>query len=118
MTFKANEIEQYPYLVYTDDAGNVYEPESGGGGGGGGEILIVNYDKDDTGALDKTWNEISNAGIAILTWSDGPGKYFILIYTVWKFQGAYGISAYDYASESLYDFATESADSYPVFQEG
>ena len=34
MTFKANEIEQYPYLVYTDDAGNVYDPNGGGGGGG------------------------------------------------------------------------------------
>lgn len=38
MTFKANEIEQYPYLVYTDDAGNVYDPNGGGGGGGGGEV--------------------------------------------------------------------------------
>ena len=33
MTFKANEIEQYPYLVYTDDAGNIYDPNGGGGGG-------------------------------------------------------------------------------------
>lgn len=37
MTFKANEIEQYPYLVYTDDAGNVYDPN---GGGGGGEVTV------------------------------------------------------------------------------
>lgn len=35
MTFKANDIEQYPYLVYTDNAGNVYDPNGGGGGGGG-----------------------------------------------------------------------------------
>ena len=118
MTFKANEIEQYPYLVYTDDAGNVYEPESGGGGGGGNGIFIVNYDKGDTGALDKTWKEISDAGIAVITWNSGPGKYFILIYTIWEFQGAYGVSAYDYESQTVYDFAAESADGYPVFQEG
>lgn len=50
MTFKANEIEQYPYLVYTDDAGNVYDPNGGGGGGSIPKHSIVDmyvYDEDE-----------------------------------------------------------------------
>ena len=60
MTFKANEIEQYPYLVYTDDAGNVYEPESGGGGGGGGATVLITKRNDDN-QLDKKAGEIKAA---------------------------------------------------------
>lgn len=51
MTYKANDVEQYPYLVYTDDAGAIYDPN---GGGGGGEVtadscvMLTIYDGDIT----------------------------------------------------------------------
>ena len=121
MTFKANEIEQYPYLVYTDDAGNVYDPNGGGGGGGG--ATIVNATENVEGTLDKTWNEITNADAAFIKWTVSVPfeiNYSAPIHTCFEYQGMYGISVYTVSEGELVvrDYVAESADGYPVFQEG
>ena len=112
MTFKANEIEQYPYLVYTDDAGTVYEPESGGGGGGGGATVLITKRNDDN-QLDKKAGEIKAAmetGVVYIQ-TGAIRKTLTAIVTVIEEEGEY---AFFTSGGAEYDAATP--DDYPELE--
>ena len=98
--------------------------KSGGGGGSGGGVLVVHADEQ-TMTLDKTWQEIHDADIAVVTiendsiatkmWYDvlsvsapSPGvtKYSVSMIT------------YNQGTSTVVSFKTDSADGYPVVDMG
>lgn len=107
------------------DYSNAGQSSGGGGGSGGGGVLIVNVD-DETGTLDKTWQEIADAKYAVLAF-EKDGKTDIS--PLWWFQrdGAnYKVAFVQFTpmlSEPLQLeawmmlFVTNSADGYPVAHE-
>jgi hypothetical protein len=54
----------------------------GGGGSSGGGVLVVNMVSDETGELDKTWKEISDAGFSVLKQIDGAETVFAVISSI------------------------------------
>lgn len=112
MTFKANEIEQYPYLVYTDDAGNVYDPNGGGGGGGGDGVIVVNDVED---VLDKTAIEIFSAmtasTVCILGEADESTTYLNIITTAEKIGDEFNF----YCNGASDIYHANAPDDYPEY---
>lgn len=107
-------------LVYN---GTTHKWENGSSSGGGGALVVsVNPD---TGALDKTWQEIHDAGLAVI-WiqSSESEKNLAFFYNV-RSESAiplYVVSAAlvtDDGTTTLYTirFETGSADGYPVAQD-
>lgn len=123
--------EQYLNAIATDDKSGLPEfPQSrmeqyleviaqnGGGGGGGGGALVVHADEN--GVLDKTWQEISDAGVALINFERNcgilasietpsrPGDNYGVTFAMFLFDG----SGFD----DPLTFATDSANGYPVMQ--
>ena len=75
-----------------------------------GNVLIVNADND--GILDKTWQEISDAGFSVLYTQDG--SQLLQIYCA-ENNGEYMVSYWTFEMESASVFIASSASSYPEF---
>lgn len=89
---------------------------SGGGGGqGGSNVLVVNLNTD-TGALDKTWNEISENPVAFVYIIQPDGDTRFPISGTWVSDGSYGVNVMGDAA--TLQAVTDSADGYPVAQMG
>lgn len=77
-------------------------------------VLVVNA-IGETGTLDKTWQEIHDAGLAVL-WIDGD---LGIVCSIGTNAGAYEIVASVFNNQDgmwgLLTFLTDSADGYPVF---
>ena len=106
--------------VSTSDSGKVltvnssgeWEPSSGGGGTGGG-VLVCTVDAD-TGALDHTWQEISDAGYAVLDLQENGICPTIQIAD----NGGYGVLFLNFSTSSNLTFVAQTADDYPVYDNG
>lgn len=90
----------------------------GGGGSSGGGVLVVNVDED-TGALDKTWQEIHDASFAVIKTTDSNGSYTSFIVAAGKIKNlqtgdyVYVIQFTDV--EQSFRAETDSPNGYPVF---
>ena len=90
---------------------------SGGGGGSGGGVLVVHMNTE-SGVLDKTWNEINMADVAVVVFSgneDGETyKMREFVTQTLISNGSYSVSTVNDGAGASY--ATDSADGYPVHQ--
>ena len=82
--------------------------DSGGGGGGGG-VLVVNVND---GALDKTWQEIHDAGFAV-TFGDGIDSGYMICVSIYAEEGEYGVSFWAVGLSEPMSFVASSATGYP-----
>ena len=84
----------------------------GGGGSSGGGVLVVNLVNAETGELDKTWKEISDAGFSVLKFVNGEETGFVAI----------SLFGYDSGDNQYYvqygddDFAANSQTDYPTYR--
>lgn len=93
----------------------------GGGSGGGGGVLVVN---DVEGVLDKTWQEIYDAPLAVLVMQNGEIKEFNHVWSVGNYNGTYGVLFFstgfreDVGGYVLGErpYATNSPNDYPAYQ--
>ena len=94
--------------------------DNGSGGGTGGGVLVVN---DNNGTLDKTWQEITNAGFAIIL-DDSLQFAGTQILALARFKADEEESEYVVAFISLFNtsaalvsYIAESAEGYPTLSE-
>ena len=92
----------------------IINASGGGGGGTGGGALIVH---DNDGTLDKTWQEIADAGFAILNIEGTVGftcnlehsdAYYVTFATILPTGTGF---------DDPFGYATESANGYPVMSD-
>lgn len=83
------------------------ESESSGGGSGGG-VLVVN---DVNGTLDKTWQEIYDADLAVIR--DGDKRYSV--YGAYQGKGTYDVSYFAASAGNVVisSYSASSTDGYP-----
>ena len=104
--------------VLTIDASGVPVWAENSGGGSSGGVLVVGMDAD-TGALDKTWQEIHDADYAVLKANiDGMDSWCYLIMTYASDDG-YEVAFCMTAPENppsfeVLPFSADSANGYPV----
>ena len=80
-----------------------------------GGVLVCTMDGQ-TMALDKTWQEIADAGFAVLSASEGGGTIFATINSIGGGDGNYHVV---FVSGSMQlTFLASSADGYPVMDTG
>ena len=94
--------------IVTADKLNKLEQGVASAGGGGG-VLIVTADIE-TGALNKTWQEIHDA--VPLVWLEREGNYNPL-YSIYESSGDYVVTFGNGSAA----FTATSADGYPVFSD-
>lgn len=85
----------------------------GGGGGSGSGILVVHRDESDI--LDKTWQEIVDAGVSVLIPSyQDEGDVLVVNYIALAYieDGKYGV-VYSLPGGSSNLYLTDSANGYP-----
>lgn len=92
---------------------------SGGGGGqGGSNVLVVHVDWG-TELLDKTWQEISDADVAVVVDASGENTKLVnLIEEIGSNNGTYGVAYFSPVGDGTVvrtDFTTNSASGYPAF---
>ncbi|MBQ1418253.1 MAG: hypothetical protein IIY95_02445, partial [Firmicutes bacterium] len=90
---------------------------SGGGGGTGGGVLVVSPNMD-TGVLDKTWKEITDAPLAILKYTEDNITYQICPLSSYdeKAQGVYYNVKFKVNEQLSFTGSTDNPDGYPVLQ--
>lgn len=105
MAFKRDDIEQYPYIAYTDDSKGLPVLE----------IHIV--DVEGGNALDRTWSEINSATLGVLVFeSEGASARAIVVATVIE-DDAYGVIVNDFIDDfSVY--TTDNPNGYPMIELG
>lgn len=114
--------EDGTYKAGDSEAFNPVVVKSGGGGSGGG-VLVANMDSS-TGALDKTWSEITSASFAVVRYND-PNLSAVTDNApviMWSGNASGGGDVYTISviapmqdgSFDQMDFVTDSADGYPV----
>ena len=85
--------------------------KNGGGGGSGGGVLVVHVDAQ-TMALDKTWQEIVDAGFAVLSIGDDE----VSLYELSDYNASvHTVGFYRPLDAAELIFAATSADDYPVY---
>lgn len=87
---------------------NGIEEASSGGGGTGGGVLVV-HDVD--GTLDKTWQEIHDADLAVIR--DGDSRY--PIHAAYQGKGTYVVSYFAASAGNVVisSYSASSMDGYP-----
>lgn len=89
-----------------------------GGGSSGGGVLVVH--QDENSVLDKTWQEINDAGLSVLFFNDGGRKYVAYCTSVgakpprWSVVYAYAESD---GTVNTITYNADSADGYPEYSE-
>ncbi len=107
-----------PVEVYTSDAfraavGKV-APKAEGGSGGGGVLIVT---ADETGTLDKTWQEIHDGGFGVVRAETIDGINYMPIVAVHSGLGQYVVTVIVYGdSLDLMAFKASSASGYPEMQ--
>lgn len=81
--------------------------EQGGGGGSGGGVLIVN---DVNGTLDKTWQEIYDAGFSVLK---EPTGLLMFCAGALVYDGSYIVPYFNPMANAVIDWTASSANGYP-----
>jgi hypothetical protein len=110
-TLEPNERREYWYKEIVDAIG------SGGGGGTGGGVLVATMDLD-TGALDKTWQEILSAAFCVIVLDYGTdGKDYLSITHIISDESGKVIEANTgNTTKPKMTFIASSANDYPVAQ--
>lgn len=75
----------------------------------GGGVLVVNVNN---GALDKTWQEIHDAGFAV-TFGDGISGGYMICVAIYAEEGEYGVSFWTFGASEPMLFVASSATGYP-----
>ena len=90
--------------------------ENGGGGGGTGDgVLVVNIDAD-TQTLDKTWQEIDDAPMAVLVSTTESSKHTYVVHeTAYYDDFGYAVTTLDFRSSAPVTYLATTADGYPTF---
>ena len=109
-TLEPNKRREYWYKEIVDAIG------SGGGGGTGGGVLVVSPNMD-TGVLDKTWKEITDAPFAVLKFTDDNITYGIYPLTSYdeKAQGVYYNVTFK-VGEAMFTGVANNPNDYPALQ--
>ena len=76
---------------------------------GSGILLVHNVN----GTFDKTWQEIHDAGVAIVIVNGDGYSVSLLTYSIWENDGTYGVQVYDPDVPGMDDFICASASGYP-----
>lgn len=87
-----------------------------GGGSGNGGALIVNRDSNDT--LDKTWQEILDADVAFVVYTDGEGNHRReFVSSLYTLDNYYYVGTVYYVNSGVTtnEYYAESPDGYPVY---
>lgn len=88
----------------------------GGGGSSGGGVLVVHETVSDmTHTLDKTWQEIVDAGFAVLYIVTRIGTDVYALYHFGIDSGLYEI--WFNGQQGLFTYSTDSATGYPSYEE-
>ena len=105
MAFKRDDIEQYPYIAYTDDSNGLPVLE----------IHVV--DVEGGNALDRTWREIDSATLGVVVFeSDGANARAIVVATAIG-DDAYIVAVNDFMNDfSIY--TTDNPNGYPMIELG
>lgn len=118
---KFTEIDTGKTFLYDAVGDDWYEySEGGGGGGSGGGVLVVHVDAQ-TGALDKTWQEIADAEYAVVVQSVGTTTAYLYIANIQKTgDTSYVVNAFMIIGTTIYEsnYIATSAEGYPVFNQG
>lgn len=77
--------------------------------GGGSGVLVVNVND---GALDKTWQEIHDAGFAV-TFGDGIDSGYMICVSIYAEEEEYGVSFWTFGVSEPMLFIASSATGYP-----
>lgn len=110
-----NENDKGKVLTINSESGALGWEEGSGGGSSGGGVLVVHID-DDTGALNKTWQEITNAlksgTLPVICYEtpDGGGSIEQIAITSVE-SGAYNVFLMSDTSNPA--LSAESANGYP-----
>ena len=109
-TLTPNNRKEHWYKEIIDSIGS-------GGGGGGGGVLVVHVTSD---TLDKTWNEIVNAGFAVI-FDDSMPFVGTQIWVLIRFKADEEEPEYDVTFRNLFNmdadtisYLSASEDGYPV----
>ena len=108
-TLEPNKRREYWYKEIVDAIG------SGGGGGTGGGVLVCTKDTQ-SGALDKTWNEIASSSFAIIKSAIKGATFIHNVSIIFSDERGYGVGAFNYYGKDIdYEmYIANSADGYPV----
>lgn len=89
-----------------------------GGGGSGGGVLVVHINTE-SGVLDKTWNEIKAADVAVIVYSrvSDVGSMHVCEFVTRTdaFDGNYFVSSLSASGQT--DYLTSDPDGYPTRQQ-
>lgn len=83
--------------------------EQGVAGAGSGILLVHNVN----GTFDKTWQEIHDAGVAIVIANGDGYSVSLLTYAIWEDNGVYGVQVYDPDGPRMDDYTCGYASGYP-----
>lgn len=90
---------------------------SGGGGGGGSDVVIVHSDAD-TGALDKTWQEIHDAlndgKLVMDIYADGDDVFQTIYAIATPYNAQFAIYAVGTSLQGDPTYVADSKTDYPV----
>ena len=94
---------------------DIIDNGSGGGGGTGGGVLVCTKDTQ-SGALDKTWNEIASSSFAIIKSAMEGATFIHNVSIIFSDDEGYGVGAFNYYGQDIdYEmYIANSADGYPV----
>ena len=90
----------------------------GGGGSSSGGVLVVH--QDENSVLDKTWQDINDAGLSVLFFNDGSRKYVAYCTSVEAKPPKWSVVyAYAESDGTVYTmtYIADSADGYPAYSE-
>ena len=90
---------------------DIIDQGGGGGGSGGGGVVSVH---DNNGTLDKTWQEIHDAGFSVCF---GVESYTICV-GISSENGEYIVTYWSYGYHEPDYYVTNSASGYPVRDQG
>lgn len=109
--YPENRLEEYLDEIARNGTGG-----GGGGGSTGGGVLVV-HEVD--GILDKTWEEIADADVAVVKHANEYGTIGGIVLYVQSGGGMYAVGALAVGNDtnpSFDGYITASADGYPTYQ--
>ena len=105
MAFKRDDIEQYPYIAYTDDSKGL-------------PVLPIHINEVEGGqALDRTWKEIDNAVLGVLIYENNANARAFVVATIFD-DGGYGVIVSDPSSGDFSIYTTDNPNGYPMVELG
>lgn len=108
-----NENDKGKVLTINSESGALGWEEGSGGGGSGGGVLVLH--EDESGALDKTWQEIADSDLCILNYYGAKMIQYGVAEPIG--QGKYKVFFWDFYESSQAVYEADSPTDYPVYVE-